>query len=261
MYLRPNEVGRWPRELVGGKAWWLARLASVARVPHFRVIVPDDNLEADIGQLGKEFANSARTYAVRSSAAVEDSHNASYAGLFSTILGATPSQIPASVEKVIQSADALRVREFQKGIGADTRTGPKMSVVVQEMINASASGVALSFAPNSGRQDALIEAIFGLGEPLVGGRIPPDSWTIDRESRAIVQYRPGTQVWKQMVEGRVVIKNYERNLPKLTSRQLSSVADMLFIVEDKLPLPEADVEFCFDSDALYALQARPLLSR
>lgn len=260
MYLTPDQVEALPREIVGGKAWGLAKLAAIARVPNFRVIVPDESLKSDLETLATEFTRSTHVYAVRSSAAAEDSANASFAGLFVTVLGATASEIPESVGRVIDSANASRVKQFQDAVGIDQTEVPKMAVIVQEIVEAIASGVALSFAPNTERRQALIEAIFGLGEPLVGGKIPPDSWSVDRKSRAVTQYRPAHQIWKQTSKGRIVVQSYERNVPKLDVQQVDAVTELLFSVEEKLRFPATDLEFCFDTDALYALQARPLLS-
>src|SRR5690242_6285651 len=135
MLLKPDEVGQLPRDVVGGKAWGLAKLASVARVPNFRVIVPDGDLKSDVALLQSQFAKDASTYAVRSSAAAEDSESASYAGLFLTILATKVPDLPEAIERVVESAQAPRVKEFQQAIGTSTSEAPKIAVVIQEMID------------------------------------------------------------------------------------------------------------------------------
>jgi pyruvate,water dikinase len=260
MLLDRDQIRHSSKDVVGGKAWSLSKLAEIASVPDFRVIVPDENLKSDIESLKAQLGTRTGAYAVRSSAAVEDSADASYAGLFMTILGADNSTLADAFEKVAKSGNAGRVREFQRATGAITTTVPRVAVVIQEMIDASAAGVALSFAPNTGRQYALIEGIFGLGEPLVGGAIPPDAWTIDRKSRSVVSYKIGHQIWKQTYAGQVLLPSFERNAPKLDHQQIEAVIDLLFEIETRLKLPAADAEFCFAGKNLYALQARPLLS-
>lgn len=60
-----------------------------------------------------------------------------------------------------------------RGLGSPS---PSMAVVVQPMVAAEKSGIAVPFRVDS---DVLIEATFGLGEPLVSGAVEPDRYVFD----------------------------------------------------------------------------------
>ena len=52
---------------------------------------------------------------------------------------------------------------------------------VQKMVNAAAAGVAMTLDPvNGDRSKIVIDAGFGLGEPVVSGEITPDNFVVDK---------------------------------------------------------------------------------
>ncbi len=59
-----------------------------------------------------------------------------------------------------------------------------MAIIVQEMINAKISGVLFTRNPlnrDTGENEFVINATFGLGEPLVSGRVSGDTFIIDKK--------------------------------------------------------------------------------
>jgi phosphoenolpyruvate synthase/pyruvate phosphate dikinase len=61
-----------------------------------------------------------------------------------------------------------------------------LAVVVQAMIPAEAAGVLFTVNPVTGaRDEALINATWGLGEALVSGRVTPDTLTVDKATGRI----------------------------------------------------------------------------
>ncbi|PWT86726.1 MAG: phosphoenolpyruvate synthase, partial [Acidobacteria bacterium] len=87
---------------------------------------------------------SGRLYAVRSSAADEDSGERSFAGQLDSFLSVASTAIPARITDVWRSGFSERVLAYRREhrITAVPRTAP--AVIVQSMISAEAAGVAFS---------------------------------------------------------------------------------------------------------------------
>jgi len=119
--------------------------------------------------------------AVRSSATVEDSAGASFAGLQDTYLGV--SGAPSVLEHVRRCWASLYNDEsvaYRRRLGLP-EAGVAMAVVVQRMVAPRAAGVMFTRSPVSGdRSVVAIEGVWGLGSALVSGDVTPDSWVISK---------------------------------------------------------------------------------
>lgn len=114
-------------------------------------------------------------WAVRSSAAVEDGFESSYAGQFATFLdvsGAT--QVAAAVESVLDSAGGATATAYRERMGDEEPIA--MAVMVQRMVSPRSSGVAFSRNPMTGLNEVVIEAVEGRGDALVGEGVTPERW-------------------------------------------------------------------------------------
>jgi pyruvate,water dikinase len=68
---------------------------------------------------------------------------------------------------------------------------PEIAVVVQKMVNATKSGVAFSVDPaTADPHKMVIEAVYGLGEVVVGGQVEPDHYEVAKPGLRIT--RSGT---------------------------------------------------------------------
>lgn len=132
--------------------------------------------------------------AVRSSATAEDLAYASFAGTHATILNVRGiSGLLDAVRECWASLWSPRVIAYrrQRGISED---GVALAVVVQRMVNAVVAGVMFTVEPATGNRDLFaIEACWGLGEPLVSGRITGEHYLVERSTLHIREYRPGSQ--------------------------------------------------------------------
>jgi phosphohistidine swiveling domain-containing protein len=165
------------RSRVGGKAYNLACLAAAGlRVPPGVVVLtPEaaDRVPAAVAGLEAPFA-------VRSSGVAEDLAGASFAGQYETVLGVSREDLPAVVGRVFASAAATRVAAYRNAMDQHT-TEPVagMAVLVQSMVAADAAGVAFTADPLTGHRDvAVVIAVRGLGEALVGGESVGDEWMV-----------------------------------------------------------------------------------
>lgn len=157
---------------VGGKARGLKVLHQLGlNVPDSFVVVhpnghdlPEDILARHLCALGDA------PKAVRSSAVSEDGLHASFAGQFETYLNVSGiAAVKAAIRKCVAAAASDRVVRYSKQVHdhADTR----VSVIVQNMVNAEKAGVIFSADPVSNRRDKmLISVAAGAGEDLVSGK-------------------------------------------------------------------------------------------
>lgn len=187
---RLGEPAAGNRADVGGKAATLSRLLEAGFPVPAGFAVTHAAFAAGQGQegWGARLQHAARAvgpgpYAVRSSAKAEDLPGASYAGMYESYLGVDAAGLALAVARCFQSAESGRVRQYQGSRGqADRGT---MAVLVQQMADATAAGVAFSADPLTGERDrAVISAVAGLGERLVSGSEVGEGWTV-RNGRAV----------------------------------------------------------------------------
>ncbi|MEM4542150.1 MAG: phosphoenolpyruvate synthase, partial [Desulfurococcaceae archaeon] len=71
-----------------------------------------------------------------------------------------------------------------------------MSVTVQKMVNSRAAGVMFTLHPVTGDENVIvIEGSWGLGESVVGGKVIPDEYVVERGSMKIVERRVNSKTY------------------------------------------------------------------
>jgi phosphohistidine swiveling domain-containing protein len=117
-----------------------------------------------------------RTYAVRSSANVEDAADHSFAGQFTSVLDVRGTEgVLQAVEQVWASARSERVLAYLEKLGRDPQE-VRMAVIIQEMAEPVISGVAFSRNPMTGMSETIVEAVRGSGQLLVQEGVTPQRW-------------------------------------------------------------------------------------
>lgn len=179
---------------VGGKALSLGRLARIGlSVPRGFVIVHaaagllPDGLTDALSQLGGAVA-------VRSSATDEDGALTSFAGQHDTSLGVEGIEaVRDAVERCLASARGVRASTYREEMGAPAEA--RMSVIVQCMVDARASGVLFTADPVTGARDrVIVDATSGIGEALVSGLAAADHAVLSRDGRVVSRVTPGAPV-------------------------------------------------------------------
>jgi pyruvate,water dikinase len=206
--------------------------------------------------------------AVRSSATAEDLPDASFAGQQDTYLWVVGED--AVVNKVkacwasLFNARAISYRAKNHLGNIDVL----MAVGVQKMVNASAAGVAMTLNPiNGDRTKIVIDAAFGLGEPVVSGEITPDNFVVEKVLMQILGRRISEKDFELVADPGArrtverVIPPERRTMPSLTDAQVLAVANLAKSLERSSGCPQ-DVEWAIDADLpegnnLVALQSRP----
>ena len=208
----------------------------------------------DLGALFAELG--AEAVAVRSSAVAEDSDEASFAGQQETYLGIRDAATAA--ERVIDcwasffSERALFYRS-RKGSLDDLR----MAVVIQEMVAADVAGVLFTIDPVARRRDQMrVEAVFGLGEPIVSGELTPDNYTMSRDGK-VKKRRIATQPWALIDGEQVALSAEDGARETLSDEQLAALAELGRALEERNGSPQ-DIEWAFAGGDLYVLQSRPV---
>lgn len=243
--LAPGSVG------IGGvKACSLARL-HVAGLPVPAAVVLSakafptqadmpTSLEPTIAQaLWEEITNTLgaagdTSLVVRSSGVAEDLADASWAGQYESVLGVQGRvALQNAVVRCWRSAFAARTRVY----GGDA-TMP-LAVLVQRQVEAVSAGVAFTADPVTGaRGVTVIEAVAGLGDALVSGRQTPERFRVERGGKVV---RSGGPV---------------RVLDHPTVLRIAELAQQA----GRVSQCACDVEWCFDGQQVWIVQARPITS-
>src|SRR3989344_4481737 len=200
--------------------------------------------------------------AVRSSATTEDLKTASFAGMQATFLNIKGlDQLIKHVQKCWASLFTSRAIYYRTQNKFD-HLQAKIAVVVQRMVNSDTSGVCFTVNPiNNNRNDIVIESSFGLGEAVVAGEVTPDMYIVHKDTQEIHTKNINEQTWgyfKDQKTGKTVKKNVkDPNAQVLTDKQIKQVAELARKIEQHYNHPQ-DIEFAFEKDILYLLQARPV---
>ena len=126
--------------------------------------------------------------AVRSSATAEDMPEASFAGQQDTYLNVYGAdKVVEHVKRCWASLFTARATFYRVAQGIPHEKA-LMSVTVQKMVNSRAAGVMFTLHPVTGDENVIvIEGSWGLGESVVGGKVTPDEFIVERGSMKIVE--------------------------------------------------------------------------
>ncbi len=203
-------------------------------------------------------------WAVRSSATNEDTAHTSFAGLYRTHLGVVLSGIEVAIKELWTSLWEERVMSYT--VHRSDKAAPKMAVIIQPMVDARSAGVAYSIHPVTGRSNQVtINAVPGLAAPLVDGTVKPDQYVVEvTEKGTPIRIRKRNLARKS--ERLMISKEGLRTDPldeasqdrsSLTNDQVFSLARTTKEVEQVFGHP-MDLEWAFDAEQLWLVQARPI---
>jgi len=205
--------------------------------------------------------------AVRSSATAEDLPEASFAGQQRTFLNVQgEEEVVAAVQGCWASLFEPRAIFYREHQGFDHfKVG--IAVPIQKMVQSQASGVMFTLEPvTSDRSKIIIEAVFGLGEAIVGGEVNPDLYIVDKEGLKISTKKIGAQEWKLVRNpvGGAKEANIQVPLPPSSqSQQKISDDDIIHLaklgkqIEDHYQFPQ-DIEWAIEDNHIFIVQTRPV---
>lgn len=226
------------------------------------------DLAADIEQayadLAKKMGQTDPFVAIRSSATAEDLPNASFAGQQESYLN------------IKGAADVVnRVQQCYSSLFTDRATYYRhkqhfphekvaLSAAIQMMVFSRASGIMFSVNVADGDASKIvIDAIYGLGEYIVLGKVTPDHFVIDKQSMKIVEKNiikqpvqlmrlPGGGTKEESVPDEL------QGQPVLTDAQVIELAGYAKEIERHYGC-YMDMEYALDTNTnrLWIVQARP----
>lgn len=117
-----------------------------------------------------------QSYAVRSSANVEDSPDYSFAGQFTTVLDVRG--IEQALHAILEVWDATKTEKLESYTrkSKNDQDRLRMAVIIQKMVNPLVSGVAFSVNPITSLDEVVVEAVEGRGDLLLQEGVTPLRW-------------------------------------------------------------------------------------
>jgi len=200
--------------------------------------------------------------AVRSSATSEDSKTASFAGQQATFLNVLGKQnlLKAMLDgwASLFTARAMFYRHENK-LNDDKVA---ISLVIQKMVNSASSGVMFTLDPvTSNKSKIIIEAIYGLGEYIVGGKVTPDHYVVDKNSLKIVTKKVEPQkimlTRKNGQNKSVKLASQKGSAQKIDDQDIVLLATLGKLIEKHYNYPQ-DIEWAKEGKKLYIVQTRPV---
>jgi len=189
--------------------------------------------------LKKTIASELKTdcYSVRSSVLFEDGEKASFAGLFHTSLNVKAHDLEQAIIDCIKAVYHPNVLQYSLLHGINPAENP-VSLIVQDMVDASVSGICFSMDASGNFNDMMISGGLGSGEGVVSNHTDTSSYLIDRQNQNI---------------------SVAHGLPEvLTQEQLRDLYTQGMAIEKLFAFPQ-DIEFSYDNEnKLYILQSRPI---
>jgi len=202
--------------------------------------------------------------AVRSSATTEDLDDASFAGQQETYLNIKGNEsLIKHVKTVFASLFTARAIFYRKKKGF-SKEKFALSVIVQKMIDAEKSGVMFSQNPINKTDNVLIEAVFGLGEGIVSGKINPDSYEVSRDLKILDKKIADKKIaLTRNAEGKTGVAKLspeKSNEQVLKDHEITAIADYGIQLEDHYKKPQ-DIEFALEANEIFIVQSRPVTTQ
>ena len=242
-------------------------------------LVLQEEIKRAYDQLGQTYKSAQLSVAVRSSGTAEDLPEASFAGQQESFLNIQGYEaLLHAVHRCMASLFTDRAISYRHSRGFD-HFKVALSVGIQKMVKSdtATSGIMFTINTENGSSDIImINAAWGLGENIVGGRVNPDEFylfkpTLKEGKKSIIKRTLGSKALKMLYTDDA--KNPTKNVPTslqeqqrfcLDDAEILSLAHRGLAIEahySKLAgsYRPMDIEWAKDSTdgKLYIVQARP----
>ncbi len=211
-----------------------------------------------------KYSNESAFVAVRSSATTEDLEGSSFAGQQESYLNVKGNtELIESVKKVFASLFTARAIYYRKKRGF-SKEKFALAAVVQKMVDSDRSGVIFSSNPVKENNNVVIEAVFGLGEGIVSGKIKPDNYEVTREleiTNKEIAYKKMAITRNSQGDNQEVHLNEDKGRQQvLTESQVKQLANIALKIETHYGMPQ-DIEFAIESGEIFIVQSRPITTK
>ena len=199
--------------------------------------------------------------AIRSSATTEDLAEASFAGQQESFLNVKGGkELLINIRKCFASMFTPRAIYYRNKKGLKHEDA-SLAAVVQKMVDSDKSGVIFSKDPTIKNENVVIEAVFGLGEGIVSGKINPDGYVISRDLNILDKKIADKKiaVTKNSAGGVEIVKLKEEKSKQqvLKDYEIKKLTEIALKLEAHYKKPQ-DIEFAIENDEIYIVQTRPI---
>ena len=223
--------------------------------------IPEDIASEIVGAYA-DLSGTNPAVAVRSSATAEDLPQASFAGQQETYLNVSGAgHLLEAVKKCWGSLWTARAIGYRNRQGI-SQEAVALAVVVQQLVNAEVAGILFTVNPIDGNRDhVLISAAWGLGDAIVGGRVTPDEYVVEKSSgRVIKRDVANKEIMTVKIDGATADQAVPENLravPVLEPHDLTELTRLGIEIEKLYQMP-MDIEWALADGELAIVQARPI---
>ncbi len=198
--------------------------------------------------------------AVRSTATSEDLVDASFAGQQETFLNVKgKTQLLESIKKCFASLFTSRATYYRNKKGFKHEES-KLAVIIQKMINSEKSGVIFSKDPSYKNENIILEAVFGLGEGIVSGKITPDKYVISKDLKILdkkISNKKIAVTYNGDEKLDVKLKEEISSSQVLKESEIKELSEIALNLEKHYDKPQ-DIEFAVENDKIYIVQTRAI---
>lgn len=199
--------------------------------------------------------------AVRSSATAEDLADASFAGQQESYLNIKGNQeLLRHVKKCFASLFTSRATYYRHKKEFE-HSKVQLAVVVQKMVDSDKSGVIFSKDPTNKNDNIIIEAVWGLGEGIVSGKITPDKYVVSPELKILDEKIADKKIaiTRDSGGGETVVKLREEKSKHqvLKDYEIKRLSEFALKLEEHYQKPQ-DIEFAIEGEEIYIVQTRPI---
>lgn len=199
--------------------------------------------------------------AVRSSIITENLSESSFAGQQDAYLNIKgKEEILKYVKKCFASLFTSRATYYRNKKSLKHEQA-SLSVVIQKMIDSTKSGVIFSKDPICKSENIILEAVWGLGEGIVSGKITPDKYIISKELEILDEKISDKKIaiTRDSSGASIITKLREEKSkhPVLKNHEILQLAKIALKLEEHYKKPQ-NIEFAIENDEIYILQTRPI---
>jgi pyruvate, water dikinase len=199
--------------------------------------------------------------AVRSSATTEDLAEASFAGQQDSFLNIKGERnLIEHIKKCFASLFTSRAVYYRKRKGFKFEEA-SLAVVIQKMVDSYKSGVIFSKDPSYNNENIIMEAVWGLGEGIVSGRITPDKYVVSKEFDILDKKISNKKIAiTRDSEGNskiVQLREDKSNAQVLQNHEIKKLSEIALKLEEHYKKPQ-DIEFAIENEEIYIVQTRPI---
>jgi pyruvate,water dikinase len=187
--------------------------------------------------------------AVRSSAVGEDSEGLAFAGIHDSVLNVRgPEAVAKAILQCFASLWTPQAVAYRRRFKVGDLDTPCAVVICRmvgdETAGPAAAGVAFSCEPVTGQREVVtVNLARGLGDAVVQGTIQPQQFQVRTHPESVVERRDDSE------EAAILDDNQLLSLARLVMRVHWALGD---------GQDPQDIEWAFDGDAFWLLQARPV---